>query len=36
LGWHWRRLPTAQMQTLTFTMLVFASQGNVYVLRERG
>jgi H+-transporting ATPase len=24
------------MQTLTFTMLVFAGQGNVYVLRERG
>jgi H+-transporting ATPase len=24
------------MQTLTSTMLVFAGQGNVYVLRERG
>ena len=24
------------MQTMTFVMLVFAGQGNVYVLRERG
>ena len=24
------------MQTLTFVMLGFAGQGNVYVLRERG
>jgi len=29
-------LTSAQMQTLTFTMLVFAGQGVVYVLRERG
>ena len=36
LGWYWLRLPPDQMQTLTFTMLVFAGQGNVYVLRERG
>jgi H+-transporting ATPase len=36
LGWYWMRLSPDQMQTLTFTMLVFAGQGNVYVLRERG
>jgi H+-transporting ATPase len=36
LGWYWLRLRPDQMQTLTFTMLVFAGQGNVYVLRERG
>jgi H+-transporting ATPase len=36
LGWYWLRLGPDQMQTLTFTMLVFAGQGNVYVLRERG
>jgi H+-transporting ATPase len=36
LGWYWLRLSPEQMQTLTFTMLVFAGQGNVYVLRERG
>jgi H+-transporting ATPase len=36
LGWYWLRLSSDQMQTLTFTMLVFAGQGNVYVLRERG
>jgi H+-transporting ATPase len=35
-GWYWLRLAPDQMQTLTFTMLVFAGQGNVYVLRERG
>jgi H+-transporting ATPase len=35
LGWYWLRLNPEQMQTLTFTMLVFAGQGNVYVLRER-
>ena len=26
----------SEMQTLTFTMLVFAGQGNVYVLRTHG
>jgi H+-transporting ATPase len=36
LGWYWMRLSPDQMQTLTFTMLVFAGQGNIYVLRERG
>jgi len=36
LGWYWLRLSPDQMQTVTFTMLVFAGQGNVYVLRERG
>jgi H+-transporting ATPase len=36
LGWYWLHLSPDQMQTLTFTMLVFAGQGNVYVLRERG
>jgi H+-transporting ATPase len=36
LGWYWMRLSPGQMQTLTFTMLVFAGQGNIYVLRERG
>ena len=35
-GWYWLHLSPDQMQTLTFTMLVFAGQGNVYVLRERG
>ncbi len=35
LGWYWLRLSPDEMQTLTFTMLVFAGQGNVYVLRER-
>jgi hypothetical protein len=29
-------LSPEQMQTLTFFMLAFAAQGNVYVLRERG
>jgi H+-transporting ATPase len=36
VGWYWLRLSPDEMQTLTFTMLVFAGQGNVYVLRERG
>ena len=38
LGLCWRvvGLSPAQMQTLTFVMLVFAGQGNIYVLRERG
>ncbi len=29
-------LPLAQLQTLTFLMLVFTGQGNVYLVRERG
>ena len=36
VGWYWLRLSPGEMQTLTFTMLVFAGQGNVYVLREHG
>jgi H+-transporting ATPase len=36
LGWSVMGLSPEQMQTLTFVMLVFAGQGNVYVLRERG
>ena len=36
LGWWALRLSPGQMQTLTFTMLVFAGQGNVYVLRTHG
>jgi len=35
-GWFALRLSPDQMQTLTFVMLGFAGQGNVYVLRERG
>ncbi len=35
-GWYLLRLNPEQMQTLTFVMLGFAGQGNVYVLRERG
>jgi H+-transporting ATPase len=34
-GWYLLRLTPEQMQTLTFVMLGFAGQGNVYVLRER-
>ena len=34
VGWYWLRLSPGEMQTLTFTMLVFAGQGNVYVLRD--
>ena len=34
--WYVLRLDPDQMQTLTFVMLGFAGQGNVYVLRERG
>jgi H+-transporting ATPase len=34
--WYGLRLTADQMQTLTFIMLGFAGQGNVYVLRERG
>lgn len=36
LCWFTLRLPPPQMQTLTFVMLGFAGQGNVYVLREHG
>ncbi len=34
VGWYGIRLNPGEMQTLTFTMLAFAGQGNVYVLRE--
>jgi H+-transporting ATPase len=34
-GWYVLRLLPEQLQTLTFVMLGFAGQGNVYVLRER-
>jgi H+-transporting ATPase len=34
--WYMLKLNPLQMQTLTFVMLGFAGQGNVYVLRERG
>jgi H+-transporting ATPase len=34
--WFTLGLTPEQMQTLTFVMLGFAGQGNVYVLRERG
>jgi len=36
LSWFMLGLPPDQMQTLTYVMLAFAGQGNVYVLRERG
>ena len=36
VAWLVLRLTPDQMQTLTFVMLAFAGQGNVYVLRERG
>jgi H+-transporting ATPase len=36
LCWFTLRLSSLEMQTLTFVMLGFAGQGNVYVLRERG
>ncbi len=35
-GWYGLRLGPDEMQTMTFVMLVFAGQGNVYVLRARG
>jgi H+-transporting ATPase len=35
-GWYGLRLNPGEMQTLTYAMLVFAGQGNVYVLREHG
>jgi len=36
VGWYGLRLSPGQMQTLTYAMLVFAGQGNLYVLREHG
>jgi len=36
VGWYGMLLNPGEMQTLTFTMLTFAGQGNVYVLREHG
>jgi H+-transporting ATPase len=36
VGWWALHLNPGQMQTLTFAMLVFAGQGNVYVLRTHG
>jgi H+-transporting ATPase len=36
VGWYWMQLTPGQMQTLTFVSLVFAGQGNIYVLRARG
>jgi H+-transporting ATPase len=36
VGWYGLRLSPSEMQTLTYAMLVFAGQGNVYVLREHG
>jgi H+-transporting ATPase len=35
-GWYGLRLSPGEMQTLTYAMLAFAGQGNVYVLREHG
>ncbi len=34
-GWYAVGLTPGQMQTLTFVMLVFAGQANVFVMRER-
>jgi H+-transporting ATPase len=36
VGWYGLRLNPGEMQTLTFAMLAFAGQGNVYILREHG
>ena len=36
VGWYGLRLSPGEMQTLTYAMLAFAGQGNVYVLREHG
>jgi H+-transporting ATPase len=33
VGWYGMHLNSGEMQTLTYVMLVFAGQGNVYVLR---
>ena len=35
VGRTWFHLPTAQLQTLIFLMLVLTGQGNVYLVRER-
>ena len=35
-GWYVLHFSPDRMQTLTFAMLVFAGQANVFVLRERG
>ena len=35
-SWYSLGVTPDQMQTLTYVMLAFAGQGNVYVLRERG
>jgi H+-transporting ATPase len=35
-SWYRLGLPPDEMQTLTYVMLAFAGQGNVYVLREQG
>ena len=35
-GWYVLHFSPDRMQTLTFVMLVFAGQANVFVLRERG
>ncbi len=34
-GRNWLGLPLPQLQTLTFVMLVFTGQGNIYLVRER-
>jgi H+-transporting ATPase len=36
VGWYGLGLGAPEMRTLTFAMLVFAGQANVYVLREKG
>jgi len=36
VGWYGLALSADEMRTLTFAMLVFAGQANVYVLREKG
>jgi H+-transporting ATPase len=36
VGWYGLGLAAPAMRTLTFAMLVFAGQANVYVLREKG
>lgn len=36
VGWYGLDLGAPAMRTLTFAMLVFAGQANVYVLREKG
>jgi H+-transporting ATPase len=36
IGWYGLGFGAEEMRTLTFAMLVFAGQANVYVLREKG